>query len=108
MTRGAAFGPPFLSPAVITVLKSQGTMASVFARVSLVALVLVSPAGAASDYPAVTIARALTNSFSGIAPTDVPMFIVAQLAGALAGLRVMSWFFTASDVPKRLAALERT
>ena len=44
--------------------------------------------------PAVTIARALTDSFSGIAPGDVPMFIVAQLAGALAGLAVMSWFFS--------------
>jgi glycerol uptake facilitator-like aquaporin len=31
--------------------------------------------------PAVTIARALTDSFSGIAPGDVPMFIVAQLCG---------------------------
>lgn len=41
--------------------------------------------------PAVTIARALTNSFAGIAPTDVPMFIVAQLAGALAGLGMMNW-----------------
>jgi glycerol uptake facilitator-like aquaporin len=34
--------------------------------------------------PAITIARSLTNSFSGIAPSDVPMFIVAQLAGAIA------------------------
>ncbi len=41
--------------------------------------------------PAVTIARALTDSFSGIAPADVPMFIVAQLAGALAGLGFMRW-----------------
>ena len=41
--------------------------------------------------PAVTIARAFTNSFAGIAPADVPMFIVAQLAGALAGLAGMSW-----------------
>ena len=32
--------------------------------------------------PAVTIARALTDSFAGIAPGDVPMFIVAQI-GAL-------------------------
>lgn len=42
--------------------------------------------------PAVTIARALTDSFAGITPGDVPMFIVAQLAGALAGLGVMRWF----------------
>jgi glycerol uptake facilitator-like aquaporin len=34
--------------------------------------------------PAITIARSLTNSFSGIAPADAPMFIVAQLGGAIA------------------------
>jgi glycerol uptake facilitator-like aquaporin len=33
--------------------------------------------------PAITIARSLTNSFSGIAPADAPMFIVAQLTGAI-------------------------
>lgn len=51
--------------------------------------------------PAVTIARALTNSFSGIAPGDVPMFIVAQLAGALAALILVGWFFgaTKQDAP---------
>ena len=32
--------------------------------------------------PAITIARSLSDSFAGIAPADVPMFIVAQLAGA--------------------------
>jgi glycerol uptake facilitator-like aquaporin len=35
--------------------------------------------------PAITIIRSLSNSFAGIAPADVPMFIIAQLAGALAG-----------------------
>jgi glycerol uptake facilitator-like aquaporin len=34
--------------------------------------------------PAITVARSLTNSFSGIAPRDVPLFIVAQLLGAAA------------------------
>jgi glycerol uptake facilitator-like aquaporin len=33
--------------------------------------------------PAVTIARALSNTFAGIAPADAPAFIVAQMAGAL-------------------------
>ena len=56
--------------------------------------------------PAVTIARALTNSFSGIAPADVPMFIVAQVIGALAGYILMNWFFnvapdSASATPKQ-------
>ncbi len=36
--------------------------------------------------PAVTIARALSNSFSGIAPPDVPAFIVMQFLGAVAAL----------------------
>lgn len=35
--------------------------------------------------PAITIARSLTDTFSGIAPRDVPMFIFFQLAGALLG-----------------------
>ena len=56
--------------------------------------------------PAVTIVRALTDSFAGIAPGDVPMFIVAQLYGALAGLALMRWFLAASDVPVRMAASE--
>ena len=34
--------------------------------------------------PAITIARSLTDTFSGIAQADVPMFIAAQLAGAIA------------------------
>jgi len=32
--------------------------------------------------PAITIARALSDSFAGIAPADVPGFIAAQLCGA--------------------------
>ena len=32
--------------------------------------------------PAVTIARSLSNTFSGIRPTDVPLFLAAQFAGA--------------------------
>lgn len=34
--------------------------------------------------PAVTIARTLTRSFSGIRPADAPLFVLAQLAGAAA------------------------
>jgi glycerol uptake facilitator-like aquaporin len=38
--------------------------------------------------PAITIARSLSDTFSGIRPVDVPAFIVAQLAGALLALLV--------------------
>jgi glycerol uptake facilitator-like aquaporin len=33
--------------------------------------------------PAITIARSMSNSFAGIAPADVPAFILAQVAGAI-------------------------
>jgi glycerol uptake facilitator-like aquaporin len=41
--------------------------------------------------PAVAIARAFTNTFSGIRPEDLPGFIAAELCGALAGSAVMIW-----------------
>lgn len=43
--------------------------------------------------PAITIARALSNSFAGIAPADVLGFILAQLAGAVAGFLACRWLF---------------
>jgi glycerol uptake facilitator-like aquaporin len=39
--------------------------------------------------PAVTVARALTDTFAGIRPEDVPGFVLAQLAGA--GLAALAW-----------------
>jgi glycerol uptake facilitator-like aquaporin len=41
--------------------------------------------------PAVTIARALTDTFSGIRPLDAPGFIAAQFAGALLALAIIGW-----------------
>jgi glycerol uptake facilitator-like aquaporin len=41
--------------------------------------------------PAITIARALTDSFAGIRPADAPGFIVAQFAGAFAAVRFANW-----------------
>jgi glycerol uptake facilitator-like aquaporin len=43
--------------------------------------------------PAVTIARALTNTFSGIDPAHMTAFVVAQIAGAMMGLAVWGWLF---------------
>jgi len=41
--------------------------------------------------PAVTIARSLTDTFSGIRPVDVPGFLVAQLVGAIAATLLFRW-----------------
>jgi glycerol uptake facilitator-like aquaporin len=57
--------------------------------------------------PAVTVARALTDSFAGIRPADVPAFLFAQLAGALAATLVADWLFTEPKNTPR-AALPRS
>jgi glycerol uptake facilitator-like aquaporin len=41
--------------------------------------------------PAVTIARTLTDSFSGIRPLDAPPFIVAQFIGAMLAVWLFKW-----------------
>jgi glycerol uptake facilitator-like aquaporin len=41
--------------------------------------------------PAVTIARSLSNTFAGIAPGSMPMFIVAQLVGAVTASILFQW-----------------
>ena len=41
--------------------------------------------------PAVTLARALTDSFAGIRPVDAPAFIAAQLVGALLASLTAGW-----------------
>jgi glycerol uptake facilitator-like aquaporin len=41
--------------------------------------------------PAVTIARSLSDTFAGIRPSDVPLFIVAQIGGALCATFLFRW-----------------
>lgn len=41
--------------------------------------------------PAVTIARSLSDTFAGIRPADVPLFVIAQLSGALASTLLFRW-----------------
>jgi glycerol uptake facilitator-like aquaporin len=43
--------------------------------------------------PAVTIARALSDTFAGIAPAGVAAFIAAQLGGMLAAVAVARWLW---------------
>jgi glycerol uptake facilitator-like aquaporin len=43
--------------------------------------------------PAVTIARSLSDTFAGIAPSGVAAFIVAQLAGMLAAVGLSQWLW---------------
>jgi glycerol uptake facilitator-like aquaporin len=52
--------------------------------------------------PAVTLARALSDTFAGIRPVDVPGFVVAQFAGAMAATLLFRWL-----VPALPATAER-
>ena len=43
--------------------------------------------------PAVTIARSLTDTFAGIAPASVPLFVVFQVVGATIGALLTEFFY---------------
>ena len=47
--------------------------------------------------PAVTVARALSDTFAGIRPTDVPGFVLAQLAGGIAATVLFRWLVPMRD-----------
>jgi glycerol uptake facilitator-like aquaporin len=42
--------------------------------------------------PAITVGRALSDSFAGIRPVDVPGFMLAQIAGAIVGVLLLRAF----------------
>ena len=46
--------------------------------------------------PAVTVARALSDTFAGIAPSGVPAFIAAQLIGMAAAVAAAGWLWPAA------------
>lgn len=54
--------------------------------------------------PAVTLARAFSDTFAGIRLEDVPAFIAAQLAGALCGLLVTRWLLGTSQPTSQIAS----
>ena len=54
--------------------------------------------------PAITVARSLSDSFAGIAPANVPGFILAQLGGAAAAAILALWLFPARRDPDREGA----
>jgi glycerol uptake facilitator-like aquaporin len=49
--------------------------------------------------PAVTLARALSDTFAGIRPADVPAFVIAQFIGAMTATFLFRWLVPA--LPQR-------
>jgi glycerol uptake facilitator-like aquaporin len=58
--------------------------------------------------PAVTVARALTDTFAGIRPADVPGFLVAQFAGATAATLLFRWLVPALPRAAERVVVPRT
>ncbi len=58
--------------------------------------------------PAVTVARALSDTFAGIRPADVPGFVLAQLAGATAATLLFPWLVPALPATADRVVLPRS
>lgn len=108
----------WLSEAVATfalVMTILGTLRSRPDAVpAAVALVIVAAywftASTSFANPAVTLARSLSDTFAGIAPGDVPPFVLAQLAGGGLALavceRLFGWVPTRREEPSLSGSLE--
>ncbi len=58
--------------------------------------------------PAVAIARAFTDTFSGIRPLDVPAFVLAECLGAALATALFGWLFNPGPRPTIRGALRPT
>jgi glycerol uptake facilitator-like aquaporin len=61
-------------------------------------------ASSAFANPALTLACALTASFSGIRPADVPAFVLAQFSGALCATQLFHWLYAEPDAEPAISA----
>jgi arsenate reductase len=66
---------------ILGVVRSGRTSAAPFAVGAYIAAAYWFTSSTSFANPAVTIARSLTNSFAGIRPSSVPLFVAAQLVG---------------------------
>jgi glycerol uptake facilitator-like aquaporin len=95
-----AGGAQVLSEGVATFVLMLAILGAVNARAAVapvVACVIVAgywfTASTSFANPAVTLARALTDTFAGIRPVDVPLFVAAQAAGAALATVLGNWLF---------------
>lgn len=74
-----------------------------FAVASFIAAAYWFTASTSFANPAVALARSATDTFSGIRPADVPVFVVAQLLGAAAATLLFRWLTPA--LPRRASEI---
>jgi glycerol uptake facilitator-like aquaporin len=103
-TGGAQFLSEFTATfgllAVIWGVARRRSMAVPFAVAAYIMAAYWFTASTSFANPAVTMARAATDTFSGVRPADVPAFVVAQLFGAAAATLLFRWLVPAlPEVP---------
>lgn len=90
----ATFG---LLTVILGVVRSGRTAAAPFAVGAYIGAAYWFTSSTSFANPAVTVARTLTDTFAGIRPASVPVFVVAQCAGALAAVALAR--FLHPDLP---------
>lgn len=88
---------------IFGVVRSGNTGAVPAAVGAYIAAAIYFTSSAAFANPAVTVARALTDTYVAITPRSVPAYLLAQLAGAALAAGLVAWLFrpdpaTAADV----------
>ena len=76
---------------LVVVLRVRDPLASAIAVGGYIAGAYWFTSSTSFANPAVTVARALTDTFAGILPADVPGFVLAQLVGASAAVAFATW-----------------
>jgi arsenate reductase len=90
----AAFG---LLLVILGVVRSGRASAAAFAVGGYIAAAYWFTSSTSFANPAVTIGRMLSDTFAGIAPSSVPMFVIMQVIGALAAVTLGVFLFP--DIP---------
>ena len=86
---------------IFCLVRSGRSTAVPFAVGAYIAAAILFTSSTAFANPAATVARSLTNTFAGIAPESVPMFVIAEFVGAAFGLAVLRTFLPGSQLTSR-------
>ena len=86
----ATFG---LLMVILGVVRSGRSSAAPFAVGGYIAAAYWFTSSTSFANPAVTVARALTDTFAGIRPSSVPMFVLAQLGGGLIAVALARFLY---------------
>ena len=86
----ATFG---LLMVILGVVRSGQSSAAPFAVGGYIAAAYWFTSSTSFANPAVTVARSLTDTFAGIRPSSVPMFVVAELGGGIAAVALARFLY---------------